>query len=217
MPKTLRHSFRVKSASATKSAEPDQEEDKICRTTILRLSNKICRAGPGGRQNLQNHNFTVPMIIKGVFRRYERWNPVHPTSGTFWGMGIGIGCGVGWGPGFGPEAVGYVGAGCGVGFSVGITLVGFGIGIPANYLYEVPYNAVMATGSGAVELARSSGLVTKDVVYFRKFRNIWGSLLPPSQRFEVIQGAQRHLGVASSTLAKVVVITIMVVVMVNEL
>nr|XP_023915104.1 cadmium-induced protein AS8 isoform X2 [Quercus suber]XP_023915108.1 cadmium-induced protein AS8 isoform X2 [Quercus suber] len=99
------------------------------------------------------------MIIKGVFRRYERWNPVHPTSGTFWGMGIGIGCGVGWGPGFGPEAVGYVGAGCGVGFSVGITLVGFGIGIPANYLYEVPYN-----GSGAVELARSSGLVTKDVV-----------------------------------------------------
>ncbi|XP_023915093.2 cadmium-induced protein AS8 isoform X1 [Quercus suber] len=104
------------------------------------------------------------MIIKGVFRRYERWNPVHPTSGTFWGMGIGIGCGVGWGPGFGPEAVGYVGAGCGVGFSVGITLVGFGIGIPANYLYEVPYNAVMATGSGAVELARSSGLVTKDIV-----------------------------------------------------
>ena len=56
------------------------------------------------------------MIIKGVFRRYERWNPVHPTSGAFWGMGIGIGCGVGWGPGFGPEAIGYVGSGCGVGF-----------------------------------------------------------------------------------------------------
>ncbi|KAM4085146.1 hypothetical protein ACJW30_10G004900 [Castanea mollissima] len=104
------------------------------------------------------------MIIKGVFRRYERWNPVHPTSGAFWGMGIGIGCGVGWGPGFGPEAVGYVGAGCGVGFSIGITLVGFGIGLPANGLYELPYNAVMATSSGALELARSSGLATKDIV-----------------------------------------------------
>lgn len=80
------------------------------------------------------------MIIKGLFRRYERWNPVHPTSGAFWGMGIGIGCGVGWGPGFGPEVIGYVGAGCGVGFSVGITLAGVGIGLPANCLIEVPYN-----------------------------------------------------------------------------
>ncbi|GMY29591.1 cadmium-induced protein AS8 isoform X3 [Fagus crenata] len=104
------------------------------------------------------------MIIKGVFRRHERWNPVHPTSGAFWGMGIGIGCGVGWGPGFGPEAIGYVGVGCGIGFSVGITLAGIGIGLPANWVFEVPYNAVMATRSGALELARSSGLLsTKDV------------------------------------------------------
>lgn len=55
-------------------------------------------------------------------------------------MGIGVGCGVGWGPGFGPEVVGYVGAGCGVGFSVGLTLAGFGIGLPANFLFEIPYN-----------------------------------------------------------------------------
>ena len=82
----------------------------------------------------------ILMIIKGLFRRYERWNPVHPTSGAFWGMGIGIGCGIGWGPGFGPEVIGYVGAGCGVGFSVGITLAGVGIGLPANFLIEVPYN-----------------------------------------------------------------------------
>lgn len=80
------------------------------------------------------------MIIKGLFRRYERWNPVHPTSGAFWGMGVGIGCGIGWGPGFGPEVIGYVGAGCGVGFSVGFTLLGAGIGLPANWLLQVPYN-----------------------------------------------------------------------------
>ncbi|CAK7356005.1 unnamed protein product [Dovyalis caffra] len=104
------------------------------------------------------------MIIKGLCRRYERWNPVHPTSGAFWGMGIGIGCGVGWGPGFGPEAIGYVGAGCGVGFSVGITFVGFGIGLPANYLFQVPYNAILATRSGALAIARSNGLLSaKDV------------------------------------------------------
>lgn len=80
------------------------------------------------------------MIIKGLFGTYERWNPVHPTSGAFWGMGIGIGCGVGWGPGFGPEVIGYVGAGCGVGFSVGFTFAGFGIGLPANFVFQVPYN-----------------------------------------------------------------------------
>lgn len=80
------------------------------------------------------------MIIKGLFRRYERWNPVHPTYGAFWGMGVGIGCGVGWGPGFGPEVIGYVGAGCGIGFNVGITLAGFGVGLPANIIYEAPYN-----------------------------------------------------------------------------
>ncbi|XP_061347385.1 cadmium-induced protein AS8 isoform X2 [Gastrolobium bilobum] len=82
------------------------------------------------------------MIIKGLFRRYERWNPVHPTYGAFWGMGVGIGCGVGWGPGFGPEVIGYVGAGCGIGFNVGITLAGFGVGLPANIIFEAPYNGV---------------------------------------------------------------------------
>ncbi|CAL5076891.1 unnamed protein product [Urochloa decumbens] len=72
------------------------------------------------------------MIIKSVLGRYERWNPVHPTAGTFWGVGLGVGCGVGWGPGFGPEVIGYVGAGCGVGFSVGFTLAGVGIGLPQH-------------------------------------------------------------------------------------
>ncbi|KAI3897760.1 hypothetical protein MKX03_029605 [Papaver bracteatum] len=50
----------------------------------------------------------VLMIIKGLFRRYEKWNPVHPTTGAFWGMGLGVGCGVGWGPGFGHEVICYV-------------------------------------------------------------------------------------------------------------
>lgn len=99
------------------------------------------------------------MIIKGIFRRYERWNPVHPTLGTFWGMGIGIGCGVGWGPGFGPEVVGYVGAGCGVGFSVGFTLAGVGIGLPMNGFMQIPDNAP-ATNYRALELARCSALAT---------------------------------------------------------
>uniref|UniRef100_A0A1D1YTI1 Cadmium-induced protein AS8 n=2 Tax=Anthurium amnicola TaxID=1678845 RepID=A0A1D1YTI1_9ARAE len=105
----------------------------------------------------------LPMIIKGLFRRYERWNPVHPTVGAFWGMGIGLGCGVGWGPGFGPEVIGYVGAGCGVGFSVGITLAGLGIGLPANALIEIPYNAFAMTSSSAVnalDFARSTALST---------------------------------------------------------
>ncbi|KAM0029828.1 putative cadmium-induced protein AS8 [Helianthus debilis subsp. tardiflorus] len=104
----------------------------------------------------------VLMIIKGLFRRYERWNPVHPTSGAFWGMGIGFGCGIGWGPGFGPEVIGYVGAGCGVGFSVGITLAGFGVGLPANRLLKLPFSALMATRSGAMDFARSSGLLGTD-------------------------------------------------------
>jgi hypothetical protein len=56
------------------------------------------------------------MIIKRVLGRYERWNPVHPTAGAFWGMGLGPGCGVG--------------AGCDVGFSVGVTLAGVGVGLP---------------------------------------------------------------------------------------
>jgi len=80
------------------------------------------------------------MIIKGLFGRYERWNPVHPTHGAFWGMGVGVGCGVGWGPGFGPEVIGYVGAGCGIGFNVGITFAGVGVGLPANFIFEGPYN-----------------------------------------------------------------------------
>ncbi|OVA07355.1 hypothetical protein BVC80_1605g47 [Macleaya cordata] len=109
-------------------------------------------AEPDGNEN------TVLMIIKGLFRRYERWNPVHPTSGAFWGMGVGIGCGVGWGPGFGPEVIGYVGAGCGVGFSVGITLAGVGIGLPANCLIEFPYNVLMTTRTRALELVRSNSL-----------------------------------------------------------
>lgn len=93
----------------------------------------------------------VQMIIKGLFRRYKRWNPVHPTYGAFWGMGVGIGCGVGWGPGFGPEVIGYVGAGCGIGFSVGITLAGFGIGLPASNLAYVP-KALIATRSNTWDI-----------------------------------------------------------------
>uniref|UniRef100_A0A6M2EPX8 Cadmium-induced protein AS8 n=1 Tax=Populus davidiana TaxID=266767 RepID=A0A6M2EPX8_9ROSI len=112
------------------------------------------------------------MIIKGLCRRYERWNPVHPTSGAFWGMGIGIGCGVGWGPGFGPEAIGYVGAGCGVGFSVGITFVGFGIGLPANFLFQVPYNAILATRSGALAIAKSNGLLSARDVAGEGWNNV---------------------------------------------
>lgn len=99
------------------------------------------------------------MIIKSLFRRYERWNPVHPTYGAFWGVGIGIGCGVGWGPGFGHEAIGHVGSGCGAGFSVGITLLGVGIGLPANSLFTVPYSAFLVTRRGALEVARFSGLL----------------------------------------------------------
>ncbi|XP_042385467.1 cadmium-induced protein AS8-like isoform X1 [Zingiber officinale] len=98
------------------------------------------------------------MIIKGLFRRYERWNPVHPTIGTFWGMGIGVGCGVGWGPGFGPEVIGYVGAGCGVGFSVGITLAGIGVGLPRNDLFQILYNAT-TTKAAPFDMAKSSTFI----------------------------------------------------------
>ncbi|CAN6454269.1 unnamed protein product [Victoria cruziana] len=96
------------------------------------------------------------MIIKGLFQKYEKWNPVHPTSGTFWGMGIGIGCGVGWGPGFGPEVIGYVGAGCGIGFNVGITLAGVGIGLPVNALIQAPYHAFSATDNSTLKFAGSN-------------------------------------------------------------
>ncbi|MFS7899481.1 putative MOB kinase activator family [Helianthus anomalus] len=34
------------------------------------------------------------MIIKGLFRRYGRWNHVFTTSGVFWGMGTSFGCGI---------------------------------------------------------------------------------------------------------------------------
>ena len=77
--------------------------------------------------------------MDGLFRRYQRWNPVHPTYGAFWGMGIGVGCGVGWGPGYGPESVGFVGSGCGLGFSVGLTFIGFGLGLPAHGFISLPY------------------------------------------------------------------------------
>nr|CAD1841489.1 unnamed protein product [Ananas comosus var. bracteatus] len=56
------------------------------------------------RGDTDNNAKIFLMIIKGIFRRYERWNPVHPTLGTFWGMGIGVGCGVGWGPGSAPKS-----------------------------------------------------------------------------------------------------------------
>lgn len=79
-------------------------------------------------------------IIKGMLGRYERWNPVHPTAGAFWGVGLGFGCGVGWGPGFGPEVIGYVGAGCGVGFSVGVTLAGVGVGLPQHGIIKNYYH-----------------------------------------------------------------------------
>ncbi|KMZ68950.1 hypothetical protein ZOSMA_225G00170 [Zostera marina] len=95
------------------------------------------------------------MIIKSLFKRYERWNPVHPTAGAFWGIGIGLGCGVGWGPGFGPEVIGYVGAGCGVGFSVGFTLAGFGIGLPANGLIRTTYNAFVISTARSVMLVHN--------------------------------------------------------------
>lgn len=68
---------------------------------------------------------------------------MHPTYGSFWGMGVGIGCGIGWGPGFGPEVIGYVGAGCGVGFHVGVTLLGLGIGFPANFLFAIPHRGMI--------------------------------------------------------------------------
>ncbi|CAI8608832.1 unnamed protein product [Vicia faba] len=103
------------------------------------------------------------MIIKGLFRRYKKWNPVHPTYGAFYGMGFGVGCGVGWGPGFGPEVVGYVGSGCGVGFNVGVTLAGIGIGLPANVIFAAPYNAFLATKSSALKLACSATQTAQDV------------------------------------------------------
>eukprot|EP00250_Pteridium_aquilinum_P002380 c12579_g1_i2 orf=112-663(+) len=99
------------------------------------------------------------MTIAGLFRRYQRWNPVQPTYGAFWGMGVGVGCGVGWGPGFGPEIVGFVGSGCGLGFSVGITLIGFGIGLPASGLTSLPYNALTCIACETFHFARGAAPV----------------------------------------------------------
>ncbi|XP_020092576.1 uncharacterized protein LOC109713046 isoform X2 [Ananas comosus] len=99
------------------------------------------------RGDTDNNAKIFLMIIKGIFRRYERWNPVHPTLGTFWGMGIGVGCGVGWGPGFGPEVV--------------------GIGLPQNGLCQIPFNA-LAT-STFLECARTYAVaVLQSLVRNRK-------------------------------------------------
>ncbi|CAA0820441.1 Cadmium-induced protein AS8 [Striga hermonthica] len=112
------------------------------------------------------------MIIKNIFGRYERWNPVHPTRGAFWGIGLGLGCGIGWGPGFGPEVIGYVGAGCGVGFNVGITLLGIGVGLPANYLFTVPHNVFMVTRRGVLGIAQA-GLGSRSIEGDGWDKNIW--------------------------------------------
>jgi len=46
----------------------------------------------------------VKIIIKGLCRRHERWNAVHPASGAFWGYGNRQWL---W-PSFGAEAIGYM-------------------------------------------------------------------------------------------------------------
>ncbi|KAL0329875.1 UNVERIFIED_CONTAM: Cadmium-induced protein AS8 [Sesamum radiatum] len=118
------------------------------------------------------------MIIKSLFRRYERWNPVHPTYGTFWGIGAGIGCGIGWGPGFGPEVIGYVGAGCGAGFHVGITLLGVGIGLPAYYLPTLPHSAFTVTRRGAIDVAQAGSVHESR----SSAGNSWGHISDMKQR-----------------------------------
>nr|PNR34034.1 hypothetical protein PHYPA_023850 [Physcomitrium patens] len=94
------------------------------------------------------------MAVGGLIQGYKRWNPVHPTYGAFWGVGVGLGCGVGWGPGFGHEVVGFVGSGCGVGLSMGVTLVGVGVGLPASGLACVPCNVVTGAGQGVRQMTR---------------------------------------------------------------
>ncbi|QCD81844.1 hypothetical protein DEO72_LG2g2174 [Vigna unguiculata] len=120
------------------------------------------------------------MIIKGLFRRYERWNPVHPTHGAFWGMGVGVGCGVGWGPGFGPEVIGYVGAGCGIGFNVGITFAGVGVGLPAHFVCVAPYNGKSLSLSEAIDCYLKVSLiqVRLDTTYFNIAGVSWMRNLP---------------------------------------
>ncbi|KAI3466180.1 hypothetical protein Pfo_022843 [Paulownia fortunei] len=73
--------------------------------------------------------------VKSLFRRYERWKPVHPTYKAFWGIGV----------------TGYVGACCGAEFNVGITLLGVCIGRPANYLFTVPQIAGSLLGNRSSE------------------------------------------------------------------
>ncbi|KAG8375169.1 hypothetical protein BUALT_Bualt10G0072400 [Buddleja alternifolia] len=97
----------------------------------------------------------VDMILKNLFKKYEGWNPVHPTYGAFWGIGVGIGCGVGWGPGFGPEVIGYVGAGCGAGFSVGFTLLGLGVGLPVT----IPHSGFTVSGKDTLNIARARDIL----------------------------------------------------------
>ncbi|XP_047342541.1 cadmium-induced protein AS8 isoform X2 [Impatiens glandulifera] len=140
------------------------------------------------------------MIIKGLCGRYERWNPVHPTSGAFWGMGIGIGCGVGWGPGFGPDVIGYVGAGCGVGFSVGLTLAGFGIGLPASYVYGIPHNVFKLTRRGAIELGGYKGIDEKvpNFRHFEKGVNVLDLKEAVTSQTKYILDALRNLGAGFS-------------------
>ncbi|KAF5735820.1 cadmium-induced protein AS8 [Tripterygium wilfordii] len=87
---------------------------------------------------------------------------------SFWSMRIAIGCGVWWGSVFGPVVIGYFGAGCGVGFSMGFTLVGIGIGLPADFVFEVPYNA----RSGALEFSQSNHLLSARNVARGGWKNI---------------------------------------------
>ncbi|GJP38917.1 hypothetical protein CLOM_g23329 [Closterium sp. NIES-68] len=103
------------------------------------------------------------MTLIHLYRKYKRWNPVHPTLGAFWGFGVGLGCGVGWGPGFGPEVVGYVGAGCGVGFNIGVTLIGVGIGLPASDFARLPCDAAFYAGDKAVKFAGGTVVPALDV------------------------------------------------------
>ncbi|KAL8517457.1 hypothetical protein ACS0TY_015629 [Phlomoides rotata] len=88
--------------------------------------------------NGQDIFIQVEMIIKGVIRRYERWNPVRPTIGAFWGVGIGIGCGIGWGPCYGHEVVGNVGAGGGAGFNVGVHFAWYRHWLSSQLLIQYP-------------------------------------------------------------------------------
>ncbi|CAM6095521.1 unnamed protein product [Calypogeia fissa] len=146
------------------------------------------------------------MTVMSLIRRYKRWNPVHPTYGAFWGLGVGLGCGVGWGPGFGPEAVGFVGSGCGVGFSVGVTLIGIGVGLPASGFTCLPWNAMIWTGKGASNA--TSNFILPTLVYIaqqsweaisyqanefdRGIQNLYRTQVPKSRQF-ILESRKRFL------------------------